>query len=137
MLRRAAIALCIFYSFLAFAQPPSCTPEDAQRADKAVDGLNSWDRIHDWYKSFRRCDDGGLAEGVSEAVARNLIERWETLPRLGQLINDPGFRQFVLKHVDQTLDEDEIKKIDVNSEKRCPTNLHPFCLELKKRAESH
>jgi len=78
----------------------------------------------------------GQAEGVSEAVARKLVDRWETLPRLGELAKDAGFRRFVLKHVDQTLNGDDLKKISANAVKRCPTNLRSLCNELKIQAEA-
>lgn len=73
---------------------------------------------------------------MSEAVARNLMDRWERLSRLGELIKDAGFRRFILKHVDATLNADDLKKIGLNAEKRCPTNLRALCRELKIRAEA-
>lgn len=135
MWRWSAIALCLASSIVALAQE-RCTPQQAKQAEKAVDSLNSWDRIHDWYKAYSQCDDGGQAEGMSEAVARNLVDRWERLSRLGELIKDAGFRRFILKHVDATLNADDLEKIAVNAEKRCPTNLRALCRELKIRAEA-
>jgi len=136
MWRWGAIALCLASSLAAIAQDRRCTQQQAQQADEAVDTLNSWDRIHDWYKTYSQCDDGSQAEGVSDAVARNLVDRWERLSRLGELARDAGFRRFVLRHVDATLNADDLKKISVNAEKRCPTNLRALCRELKIRAEA-
>jgi RNA-binding protein YhbY len=65
-----------------------------------------------------------------------LLDRWDTLPRLGELAKDAGFRQLVLKQVDQTLNENDLRKIGVNAEKRCLTNLGALCRELKKRTEA-
>jgi hypothetical protein len=136
MWRWGATALCLGSSVAVLAQAHPCTQQDAQRADQAVDTLNSWNRIYDWYKRYRQCDDGGPAEGVSEAVARN-FDRWETLPRLAELAkNDAGFRRFVLKHVDETLNGDDLKKISANTVNRCPANLHSLCRELKMQAEA-
>jgi hypothetical protein len=133
--RSRVIALFVACSMAAFAQSVPCTQQQSRRADEAADTLNSWDRVYDWYDKYRRCDDGGPAEGVSEAVARNLVDRWETLPRLGELARDAGFRRFVLKHLDETLNADDLKKISANASKRCPANLHSLCRDLKKRAE--
>ena len=85
MWRWGAVALCLASSIAAVAQRPALhAATKVQQADEtAVDTLNSWDRLHDWYKTYSQCDDGGPAEGVSEAVARNLVDRWERLSRLG------------------------------------------------------
>jgi hypothetical protein len=136
MWRWGAIALCVWSTISALAQSRPCTRQEGQRADQAVDALNSWNRIHEWYKDYRQCDDGAPAEGVSEAVARNLVDRWETLPRLGELTKDIGFRGFVLKHVDETLNDDDLKKISANAVKRCPANLRSLCRQLKIQAEA-
>ena len=136
MWRGRAIALCLVSSIADVGQERRCTQQQAQQAEEAVDTLNSWDRLHNWFKTYSQCDDGGPAEGVSEAVARNLVDRWESLSRLGELAKDARFRRFVLKHVDATLNADDLKKIDVNAEKRCPTSLRALCRELKMRAEA-
>ena len=120
----------------AFGQGRPCTQQEAQSADEAVDTLKSWDRLYDWYKLYRRCDEGGRAEGVSEAVARNLVERWGTLPRLAELAGHPDFKRFVLRHLDETLNSDDLRKISTNAAKRCPTNLTSLCRELKKQADA-
>ena len=134
MWRGGAITLFLGVSVAVLAQVPPCTRDDAQRADQAVDTLNSWHRIYDWYKEYRQCDDGGPAEGVSEAVARNLVDRWGTLPKLAELSEkDTGFRRFVLKHVDTTLNDKDLKTIGANAASRCPSDLRQLCLDLKDR----
>lgn len=131
-----AVALLVAFTVTVLGQERLCTQAVLQRADMAVDTLNSWDRIYDWYKKLRNCDQGAPAEGVSEAVARNLVDRWETLPRLGELAKNVGFRHFVLKHLDATLNADDLKKISTNATERCPTNLHSLCHGLRVRADA-
>jgi hypothetical protein len=128
--------LCVGFSVASFRQGRPCTQQEAQRADESVDTLNSWDRVYGWYSKYHQCDDGGPSEGVSEAVARNLVDRWETLPRLGELVKDASFRHFVLKHLDETLNADDLKKISANAAKRCPANLVSLCRELKRQADA-
>ena len=136
MLKWGVIAACVVFSISAFGQAHPCTQQESQRADAAVDKLNSWDRVHEWYKTYRQCDDGGPAEGVSEAVARNLVDRWETLPRLGELAKDSAFRRFVLKHLDETLNGDDLKKISSSATKNCPEDLRSLCRDLKAQADA-
>jgi len=130
------ILLCVGFSFAAFGESHPCTQQEAKRADEAVDTLNSWDRVFDWYSKYHQCDDGGPSEGVSEAVARNLVDRWETLPRLGELAKDASFRHFVLRHLDETLNADDLKKISSNAAKRCPSSLPSLCRALRKQADA-
>lgn len=134
-MERGIVLFLIYFGFqcMAFAQLHSCPHSLVQQADEAVDHLNSWDRIYDWYEKYRLCDDGGLAEGVSEAVARNLADRWQTLPRFDELAKNPGFKKFVLRHVNETLSADDFKKINMNAVRRCPTGLRSLCEEVKKK----
>jgi hypothetical protein len=120
-----------------YSEERTCSPSAAQRADAAVERLHSWDALYEWYGTYRQCDDGGTAEGISEAVARNLVDRWETLPRLAQLgKQSPEFRRFVLKHVDESLDDNDLKKIRTGAAKKCPTGLRVLCENLRKQAGS-
>jgi hypothetical protein len=135
--RSSAVALWIGLSMSAFAQGRPCSEVKDRHADAAVDTLTSWDRLYQWYKTYGECDDGVMAEGYSEAVARNLVDRWKTLPRLAELARkDDGFQPFVLKHLNQTLNDDDLKKIRANAESRCPAGLHRLCGDVKKQAEA-
>lgn len=124
----------IVLSVSGYSEERTCSTAKAQQADAGVDRLHSWDAFYKWFSVYRHCDDGGIAEGVSEAVARNLVDRWETLPRLAELARKtPEFRRFVFQHVDATLDSKDLDKIQSNAAKRCPTDLTAFCSELKKK----
>jgi len=132
----STVAFFVLLTITVPAQEHPCTPQLSQRADSAVDALTSWDRVYNWYRKYRQCDDGGPAEGVSEAVARNLVDRWDTLPRLAELARNATFRHFVLKHLDETLNADDLKKISTNAAKRCPAGLDSLCRELKKKTDA-
>ncbi len=129
------VALCALPSS-GYAQEHSCSATEAKRADSQVNGLRSWDALFEWYRAYHQCDDGGIAEGISEVVARNLVDRWETLPQFAQLAaKTPAFGHFVIRHVDETLDSNDLKKIHANAANRCPTKLRGFCDDLKKAAD--
>jgi hypothetical protein len=121
----------------AYSEESTCSPSEAQHAGAAVDQLHSWDALYKWYGVYRQCDDGAIAEGISEAVARGLVDRWETLPRLAQLgKQSPKFQRFVLKHVDQTLDDNDLKKIRTSAATKCPSGLRALCDNLIKQTGS-
>jgi hypothetical protein len=131
--------LCIVLAFVLLgacgAQAKTCSPEDAEAADAAVDGLDSWTKIASVFKKYGHCDDGSIAAGNSEAVARLLVDQWATLPVLAKLgKRDPALKRFVLHHIDSTLDTDDLGKIMVLASSQCPTGTASLCSELLKAA---
>jgi hypothetical protein len=127
----------LFFALTAYAlaEDRECTVAQAKRADTAVDTLSSWDRIYQWYATYHQCDDGGIAEGVSEGVTRNMVDRWQALPQMAQFAGKtPNFRRFVLKHIDATLNPDDLKKIGDNATSRCPAGLLALCKDISKQS---
>lgn len=99
--------------------------------------LRSWDALYKSYKLYRQCDDGAIAEGYSESVARILVDHWNTLPRLADLVaKDAAFQAFVIKHVDATLNMDDIEKVKKDADAKCPAGLRRTCQYLKRQATS-
>jgi hypothetical protein len=97
--------------------------------------LHTWDELHRSFGRFKRCDDGAFAEAYSESVARILVNRWATLPRLSFLgTKNVAFRRFVIKHVDATLDIKDIEAIKINAKTQCPHGLQTLCDDLRKQA---
>lgn len=119
----------------AAAKQRPCTEAEAQHAEMQAVTLRSWDDLYKSYTLYRHCDDGAIAEGYSESVARILVDHWDTLPRLGELEHsDAGFGSFVLSHIDATLTHDDIEKIKTNAKARCPSGLRLTCKELLAQA---
>jgi len=86
---------------------------------------------------FRQCDDGAIAEGYRESVARILVDRWKTPQELASLTkNDKPVLSFVLKHIDATLNPDDLKKIYFNAGNLCPVGWLHLCITIDKRAVS-
>jgi hypothetical protein len=100
------------------------------------DALRTWNALYKSFESYKQCDDGAIAEGYSEAVARILVDHWNSLPDLGRMQNkDSEFRSFVLKHIDATLDNTDVHKIRKNASVRCPEGLGKLCRDVKKQAD--
>ena len=117
------------------AQGQTCSPADAEAADAMVDRLDSWNKVDYTVKHFRQCDDGSIAEGNSEAIARLLVDKWKTLPTLAKLIKyNPSLKIFVLHHIDTTLDTDDLKKIKQLSLSACPRDLSSLCKDINEAA---
>jgi hypothetical protein len=137
MCRLVAIFALMLSACFACAQQQPCTAAEAQRAEPDTDTLRSWDALYSSYRLYGRCDDGAIAEGYSEAVARILVDHWSTLPRLANLAKkDSRFRRFVIAHVNATLNIDDIKKIKTNAKTRCPPELRAICTDLTTEADA-
>lgn len=119
------------------AHGSDCSRDDSSAAEAALDGLDSWEKLAANFQKFRRCDEGVVAEGNSEAIARLLVDKWESLPQLGQLTaNNLPLKNFILRHIDGSLDVDDVKKIAFMSQSSCPGGMNTFCGELNSVALS-
>jgi hypothetical protein len=127
------VAGVLFSSFLwsGTVHARNCSAQDAEAADAIVDHLDSWVKIKRAFNKYGHCDSGYIAEGNSEAVARMLVDRWQTLPTLEKLSRrDPSFKRFVLHHIDATLDTGDLEKIKVLSSSSCPSDITVLCRAL-------
>jgi hypothetical protein len=128
-------ALCLAVPSIP-AQPRQCSKTDAQLAEAQAETLRSWDDLYRSYTIYQQCDDGAIGEGYSESVARILVDHWRTLPRLAQLARkDKDFQLFVLKHVDETINGDDARKVEANAQHACPAALRPLCGDLIQQAK--
>jgi hypothetical protein len=141
----ARLRICIFFSLTvilfslqtAHAQKRACADAEGRRALDDAGTLRSWDALYGSYSLYRQCDDGAIGEGYSESVARILVDHWTTLPQLVQVAGkDIGFRAFVMKHVDATLNTDDLVKIKKNAQTQCPKGLQATCSDLANQATS-
>jgi len=96
--------------------------------------LRTWDALYKSYTAYRDCDDGVIGENYSESVARILADHWNTLPRFAVLARQStDFRRFVLKHVDASLDRDDLTRIRKRATTQCPKGLRVLCDEMSKQ----
>jgi hypothetical protein len=81
------------------------------------------------------CDDGFFAEGYTEAVVK-MLARWQSIPELTALrAKAPKFFAFVLKHINASADESDLKQILANVQQRCTAEDRELCGVLQKAAE--
>jgi hypothetical protein len=96
-------------------------PRDEAAFSAHAGQVMGWRDLYQLVKRFQNCpDDAFFVEGYSELVVHNLATRWEMLHELEILTeSDPSFRNFVLKHIDATADETELKAVEQNALERC------------------
>ena len=112
----------------ATVEAKECSDADARAAETGVDSLKTWSSIHSAFKQYGHCDDGGIAEGWTEAIVHLLASNWKSLPQAAAFTEkDKSFRRFFLKHIDATADTDEIKTIGKLAQSQCPAKLTELC----------
>lgn len=112
-----------------------CLPKQAQAAEAATDNMKSWHAIYSGFKAFRQCDDGGVAEGFTEAVVHRLASDWNAVSRAASIArDDKTFHSFLLKHINASANTDELKAIASVSEERCPRGAWSMCRDIRRSA---
>ena len=112
-----------------------CTRLDAAAAEAVLDYLDSWHNVHLAYTQYVHCEGNiGVSEGLSNAIAELLEDHWARLKDLVRLVHsDPGFEAFVLRHVDETIEDDSRRSIDTSARDRCPRDAVDLCAKLRTR----
>jgi hypothetical protein len=136
---KSAILFCLLLTvtvgLLASQKAKPCTREDAIRAEEEASSLRSWAEVYKSYRNFAHCDDAGIGEGYSDAIARLLSDQWDSADQLNRLTSrDHGFEKFVLRHVDELMTPDQASKIRDNAEAHCPAHASRLCTEITSAA---
>jgi hypothetical protein len=133
-----ALSCLIFAAVTAGASEKArpCTRQDAIRAEKEASSLLSWAQVYKSYKEFSQCDDGAIAEGYSDSVARLLSDRWRGTGQLNRSIShDRDFEMFVLRHVDELMSPIQAENIVKNAKDFCPSSATRLCERIIARVK--
>lgn len=126
---------CIALSLSGSVQSKTCSPALAEKADAAIDSIENWEKLFSFYERFSSCDDGSISEGISESIARLLVDQPNTLVSASDaLLKHSTFRRFTLRHIDSTLNTDDLTKIANLPASACPTQLTSFCEAIRAAA---
>jgi hypothetical protein len=135
----AALALVGWYLMVpnvgAEDKAPPCRRQSAILAEEEASTLRTWESIYASFVRYRGCDDGAIAEGYSESVIKMLALRWEQFPSLERLIaRDGSFQQFVIRHIDDTVDARDLDAAAANALRYCPTQATSLCSMIRQKA---
>lgn len=112
-----------------------CSDRDAMEAEEGAGSLKDWRAVYRAFKRYGKCDDGGIAEGYSDAVVQLLAFHWSSIGELSRLEQkDPIFGRFVISHIDETADGDQEKAIEAFARGHCPAGLEKLCKRIEKAA---
>ena len=134
--RYLALILCLC-TWVYSAHAGECDERDGYAAEVLTDYLDSWKNVARFYKQFKNCDNGGVAEGVSDAIARLLANQWQHLADLLVLASkEQGLEAFVLSHLDETDDSADLNRIAALSRTQCPPTATLLCSKFISRIDS-
>ena len=106
----------------------TCASAESKRARREAGHLQDWQSVYRSFKRFESCDRGNVAEEYSYAISRLLAHHWEQVDvLLGLAAEDLEFKQFVLRHIDENIPEEEAQLIVNNSRQRCPAEGEWLC----------
>ncbi len=129
----AAFTLALLAPSPGFAQAAPqrvCTGAELKEAQKEADQLTDWDSMYRSFKRFAHCDEGGIAEAYSDSVGRLLARDWKHLDAFVRLTADQSFEEFVIRHVDETMSEDEAALVINNARLHCPPGAKRLCKSI-------
>lgn len=120
----------------ALADTRVCTADEAYKAEAISDVATSWSQLHRQFRQFAHCDDGAIAEGFSESTTLLLANHWGTTRQMEPMIaSDPAFRRFIVRHVNDTVPAERLRRIARNAGKQCPRHLKSFCEDIQAAAK--
>ncbi|MCQ8279714.1 hypothetical protein NFI95_14815 [Acetobacteraceae bacterium KSS8] len=117
------------------AQAGSCSDRRAQLAATAAETLPNWSAVTRYWKHFRSCEGDALHQTVSGAIGALLVVHWNQLPALAaEVRRQPKLRGFVLAHIDDTLDRDQVTRIRQEAGASCPRGARSLCADIRQAA---
>jgi hypothetical protein len=112
------------------AEPLPCTQAAASAAETQP-RPQTWARLYVTFGRYGQCDDGSVAEAWSDFVATLLAEHWEALPELHALaVAHSSFKKFVLRHLDETINQDQAEAIAHHAQRNCPVKSRALCDQI-------
>ena len=97
-------------------------------AEQTIDSVKTWRELYTYSRTYFGCDNGGVAEGISDKVSQLMVHDWASLSSVSAKIrSDAAFSTFVLKHIDETWSRDDLDTAKQNAATHCPKGLDAFC----------
>jgi len=118
------------------ASPTVCSMQLAAEAETVAARASSWNQLQEHFSRFAACDDGAIAEGFSDSATRLLADDWARIGDYDRLVaNMPMFEAFVMKHIDESVPKERLRRIIRLATTACPNGLESRCRAIAERAQ--
>jgi hypothetical protein len=128
---KVVVATCIgmILGMHAWAEKPStCTATQANALSRDIARVQDWNAFYHSFKRVGGCGHGKLSQEYSYALSRLLAHHWgDVSSLLGFAAADKEFKEFVLRHIDEDMPEEESQAILRNSRQHCPADGDWLC----------
>ena len=80
------------------ASSSKCSQQEQLKAEALSNAVHDWDELYAAYKNLLNCDNGGVAEELSDTIMKLLANKW--VSRVSELsTQDEKFKNFILGHI--------------------------------------
>ncbi len=135
--RSIALLVVLALPLPAVATDKKCSQLEAYAAETVTDYLDSWANVYAFFKQFRHCYDGAIAEGAEERIQTLWSTQWRQLPKMVSLVKtDPEFKAFLWRVLaSEAFPQDEFSIVVQNARRQCPSEAKEFCRAVLKEAQ--
>jgi hypothetical protein len=117
--------------------PAAAADKPCAEADKAFDGVTSWQALQKAVADYGHCDKGPTADVVTEALLRVVISGWPRIAEAGPILEkDAAFKSWLNRRLSSpdldTRDSGEIQSLAKGS---CPKGQDKVCSEILSAVE--
>jgi diadenosine tetraphosphate (Ap4A) HIT family hydrolase len=126
------LSVLLLLTVPAYARESSCNIEQDKLASQELAKAASLTELYSVSKAIPGCmKGGGIAEEVSDDVVVHLSRHWrESLDELNRDENNPGLISFILRHIDQTTNPDDLRAITRHAKSACTTRAEALCRKI-------
>ena len=127
----ALFLICAAVTPNAIAATSQCTQAQAIAAENESSSAESWLSLYKSFNSFEHCDDGAIAEGYSEAVARLFTLEWRSFHVMRNYVRkNKRFERFLLRHIDGSWSIKQVEIVTEHAKQRCLYKDRQFCAQI-------
>lgn len=135
-MRRSCEILCLLVTLFSVTGPVWAADRCMNVGDTALFKVKTWDELGVWWEGYPECDDGYLAEHVSELVTTWLAKEPDSITALSRAIESHAtLRPLALKHIDITASVEAIQRIQQHASDACPDGAADLCRAILARIE--
>lgn len=129
--------LVVLVSDSTHAAPLSCSVKQDEMTSKSLERATSLKEIYSISKNVPGCmSGGGIAEEVSDDVVVRLSHHWNSsLNELAESATKSGLVSFVLHHIDETTDPNNLRMILKDAKSACSRGRDALCHRIETAAK--